>query len=165
MKKPNACLLLEVDDGLFSGASLLPYPVGSEPSSSLFVRTFSAEAQTPKGGRCIIVIVKVFNDVLAYRTPNDARCLFLAFGVALLKRECPALRMIVPTTNKGSPRRWCVKAEDDAHRSGLPCTIRAEKPSDVSRLDSEAQTIHRSDSPEALGELLDLDHRCFPPTR
>ena len=40
-------------------------------SPSLFARAFSAEAQTAKGCRCIIVVVEVFNDVRAYHAPNN----------------------------------------------------------------------------------------------
>ena len=94
MEKPNTCRLLEVDRvhflarryRLIQSVPSLLRPFLREPSPP--------KHKPPKGGHCIIVIVKVFNDVLAYRTPNDARCLVLAFGVALSKRECPALRIV-----------------------------------------------------------------------
>src|SRR5262249_39068234 len=54
-----------------------------------------------------------------------------------------------------------VEAEDEPHRGGLACAVRAEEAGHGARAYGECELVDRRGRAEALGQVLDLDHGLF----
>ena len=66
--------------------------------------------------------------------------------------------LVAAAPNQRPARRRGVQAQDHPHRGRLPGAVGPQEPGHMPRAHREAQVIHRRDRPEALGQLVHLDH-------